>query len=237
MTEPEKEARRALGWGEPRGRATRLLLLRHGEVSPEAKTILYGSMDVPLSDRGRAESVRTAKEVGKAPLSAVLSSDLERAVFLAERIATRAKAPGIVDAGLRERSFGEWQGRPIAELMEQHAEEYARLQAARWSHRVSPGAENIEDVAARAMPPVRAALAEHAGGVVAVVAHSGPLRAILGGLLRWPGEVLFTFVLGYCGVTVLDVYDDGTARLERLNERRHLGGDPFPPPRSPEGAA
>ncbi|BDZ45909.1 histidine phosphatase family protein [Naasia aerilata] len=85
--------------------ATRLHLVRHGEVANPGK-VLYGRLPgFGLSDRGREMAARASEalaELGR-PVSRILSSPLERAVESAEPIAQRfgleiEKREGLIEA-------------------------------------------------------------------------------------------------------------------------------------------
>jgi broad specificity phosphatase PhoE len=210
------------GWGEPAGNATRVILVRHGEVSEKERTLLYGSMDVRLSPRGLSQTRRTAMLLAELPISKILSSDLVRARTLAEELATATSTPHLATKGLRERSFGEWQGLPMRELVENHRADYDAYIARRWEARVSPGAENFADVTKRVIPVVLDAINEFQGGTIVVVAHSGPIRAILQEALMLPGEALFRLRLNYCSLSIVDYFPEGERILDRLNDTAHL---------------
>lgn len=210
------------GWGEPEGDATRVVLVRHGEVSDKERAFLYGSMDVRLSPRGLRQTRRTAMVLSELQVSKILSSDLLRARTLAEELAGATGAPLLDTKNLRERSFGEWQGRSMEELVTDHRAEYDDYIANRWKKRVSPDAENFTDVAERVVPTVLDAIHEYPGGTIVVVSHSGPMRAILQEALLLPGEALFRLRLNYCSLSILDYYPNGERILDRLNDTAHL---------------
>lgn len=211
------------GWGEPEGERTRAYLVRHGEVDAQQRTMLYGSLNVDLSERGRDQSRQTARLLAGVPeLAGVVSSDLSRAHYLAAETAAATGLAHDVREGLRERSFGAWQGRPIREIVEQHEDEYRAYMQRRWEIRVAPGAENFDDVSARVIPVVREMVARHAGRSFALVSHSGPLRSILAWAMHLPGSGLFRFELGYCSISIVDFYSSGEAVVRSLNDRTHL---------------
>ncbi|NOT31084.1 MAG: bifunctional RNase H/acid phosphatase, partial [Planctomycetes bacterium] len=58
--------------------ATRLYLVRHGEVDAAWHGRIYGALDVPLSERGRSEAARAARTLAEVELAAVVSSGLAR---------------------------------------------------------------------------------------------------------------------------------------------------------------
>lgn len=208
------------GWGDPEGPPRRLILLRHGEVDERDRTILYGSMDVALSARGVEQGGLAAQAVAAMKPRAILCSDLSRASTLASRIGELTGAVPTVSPAFRERNFGVWQGRPMSELIEGDPEAYRAYMKRRWEAKPSPDAENFDDVGARVLPPLHAALAD--GGPIVLVSHSGPMRAILREALLLPGEALFRMRLDYCSITIIDYFGGGLAVVERLNDKQHL---------------
>jgi alpha-ribazole phosphatase len=68
---------------------TRLWLIRHGEPAEEARGRCYGSLEVGLSERGRAQMARVAEYLKDEPIAAIYSSPRTRAVESAEILATR----------------------------------------------------------------------------------------------------------------------------------------------------
>lgn len=128
-----------------------LVLVRHGETEWNHDNRVQGSMDVPLSPRGREQTLALARVLrrrGRA-FDRVYTSDLSRARETAEILAASLGCPAPeVDPLLREMDCGEWEGRSIDDLREREPEGWRR-----WmddpTFRV-PGGESILDVKARA---------------------------------------------------------------------------------------
>lgn len=214
------------GWGEPEGTRRRAILVRHGEVHPDHRHLLYGSMDVPLSGLGVIQTERTARTLAAGPVGEVLTSDLSRASTLGGLLAALSDSPHEANPAFRERSFGEWQGRPMGDLIRDHPAEYRAYMRRRWDTRVAPGAETFEEVHARVLPPYRAAVARAtADRPLVVVSHSGPMRAILLDALMLPAEALFRMKLSHCSITIVDYYDSGEVIVDRMNDTSHLAMD------------
>ncbi|MBE0696285.1 MAG: histidine phosphatase family protein, partial [Anaerolineaceae bacterium] len=72
---------------------TTLLLIRHGENSMVGKRLAGRLPDVHLNEKGKQEAEQLAKVLGKAPIKAVYSSPLERAVETAEPLAQVLNLP------------------------------------------------------------------------------------------------------------------------------------------------
>jgi glucosyl-3-phosphoglycerate phosphatase len=89
-----------------------LLIIRHGESEWNVEKRWQGWLDAPLTARGVQQAHDRAASLVALGFSPrlVLSSDLGRAQTTAEIIAGTLDAPCRHDAGLRERSGGEWEG-------------------------------------------------------------------------------------------------------------------------------
>jgi broad specificity phosphatase PhoE len=161
--------------------ADRLLFLaRHGETAWNRVGRWQGTTDIPLSDAGRAQARALGASLVGRGIVAVHASDLQRATETAEIV---AGALGIaafnVDARLRERGFGCFEGFTRDECAERHPEAWARYLADRRT--TPPGGEPQSDVVAR----VVAALTEIArvpratGELTLVISHGGTIRTFI----------------------------------------------------------
>ena len=138
--------------------STRFLLVRHARVAESWHGRIYGSLDVPLSPAGRAQSERVAAALSTLRWDAIVDSGLTRARYLAERVAQPAgmEVARERDDRLQEIGRGEWAGLGAAEV-EAHSGPGSWQ---RWLDRggtlVPPGGESFEDLSRR----VHSALAE-----------------------------------------------------------------------------
>jgi probable phosphoglycerate mutase len=160
---------------------TTLLLVRHGETDWNRDGRWQGHSDTHLNEIGRAQAERVAAELDG--VDVIYSSDLARARETAEIIARRLELPVLVDARLRERYFGAWEGLTAAEIEVEFRDAHLR-----WLAGEGPGADDAEPFAAFG-ERVREALGEilerHPDETVLVVAHGGTIRvihALAGGL-------------------------------------------------------
>jgi len=233
-TRPGARERRAWAPAPGFGSGAAVWLFRHGEVSADWQGKAYGGLDVPLSERGRADTLDVARRFGALPFRAVLSSSLERARLLGEQLSARCGAPLSVSPGLAEIARGRWQGRTVSDLFERSADEVAAFYADPW-HFDGHGGETDADVSARAWPVLSAALEQARADPdaparpLAVTAHYNVLRVIVAQALgvRPPDSFRLRIDLG--ALTVLR--DDPAGwRLLRLNVR---GFGPRQPGSSP----
>jgi probable phosphoglycerate mutase len=107
-----------------------LVLVRHGESVWNVERRVQGHECRGLTDHGRVQAERTAHNVAaRWPDARVLSSDLGRCVSTATPIAAALGAELVVDAALRERHFGRWEGLDRAGLEQDDPARFQRWRA------------------------------------------------------------------------------------------------------------
>ncbi|MBF0284625.1 MAG: histidine phosphatase family protein [Magnetococcales bacterium] len=171
--------------------ATTLDLLRHGQ--PEGGDRYRGSVDDPLSPLGW-EQMRRAAAGGR--WDAIVTSPLRRCADFAQELGERQGIPVALEPGVRELSFGLWEGLTGEEIMKSDG---ARLTAF-WRNPVEhspPEGESIRSVEARAMAAWEEILARHRGGRVLLVSHGGVIRVLLSRVMMTPLEHLSRWTVPY----------------------------------------
>lgn len=157
--------------------ATRIIAIRHGETAWNVDTRVQGQLDIPLNDTGRWQAHRLALALAGEPIAAVYSSNLLRAWDTALSVADAVGRPVITDEGLRERGFGEFQGRTYAEI-----ETLWPGEALRWRkrdpHFAPPGGESLVDLRERVTRTAHTLAARHPGEQIVMVGHGGVMDVL-----------------------------------------------------------
>ena len=157
-----------------------LLLARHGETAWNLEERWQGQTDIGLNERGRAQAAALAARLTGRGIRHITASDLSRARETAEIIARHlGVAEVVIDAGLRERGYGVFEGLTREQCETQHPDEWNRYLADR-TH--TPTRAELQDqVIARMRAAVAraAARATAAGDPVLIVGHGGSIRALL----------------------------------------------------------
>jgi broad specificity phosphatase PhoE len=164
--------------------ARTVFYIRHGETDWNVEGRLQGRHDVPLNARGRAQAAHCgdvlhdlfAREGRAAKDLDFVSSPLGRATQTMEllRPALDLSADGYrIDPRMIEISFGEWEGRTIAELHNSDPQRIAQREHDKW-HFVPPGGESYEMVSCR-MGEWHRTLDRDA----VVTAHGGTARGLM----------------------------------------------------------
>jgi len=158
--------------------ATRIIAIRHGETAWNADARIQGHTDVPLNTRGLWQAQRVGRALQREAFSAVYSSDLQRAWATAQPIAADAGLQVLAEPGLRERCFGDFEGRTFREV-EAQVPEAAHAWRTRVPHWTPPeGGESLLQLRERVETTVHRLAACHPGGSIVLVAHGGVLDAL-----------------------------------------------------------
>jgi broad specificity phosphatase PhoE len=176
---------------------TRLILWRHGQTEWNATERFQGQADIDLDEVGVSQANESASRLADYQPELIVSSDLRRASRTAQALAAITGLPVELDARLRERHFGPWQGLTREQLRERYPADYARWGSG--GRIENPAIETIEDVAIRAADALRDIAARAGEGTAVLVSHGGAIRAGCGAVLGWPPEVWPSLgVLGNC---------------------------------------
>jgi broad specificity phosphatase PhoE len=151
---------------------TTLLFVRHGSTMWTARPSRYqGRTDLPLTTRGRLEAGQLADRLRTVKLDAIYSSPLRRARETAVVLAQDRGMPLDTDERIIELSYGDWEGKGLAEVERDDGE---ALNAWAAGLATPPGGESRIALMRR----VSEFLDSVAGqGTVAVVTHKEVIRA------------------------------------------------------------
>lgn len=191
----------------------KLYLVRHGEAEGSEGRAM-GQLDLPLSALGtRNMEALAASWRGPSPVR-LYASDLRRAADSARILARRFEVDPVLDARLREVSFGDWEGRAWDEIYESDRQRYDAW-TERWWDLAPPGGESFANLAERVLAWFQD-LGEGADTIV--VAHGGSIRALLVELLAIPRERAFDLQLSPARVSAVEFRE---GRCELLFLDRH----------------
>lgn len=204
-----------------------LHVVTHAEATHHVENLVGGWYDSALTQRGLAQAERIADAlVDRVPTGSeveVFSSDLRRARQTAEPTAARFAVGVMADAALRERSYGDAEGRPPGSLAVVAPPETGD----RMHHRDGVhGSETRWDVATRIYAGIDRVLARDAQNHV-VVTHGGAATFLIAAWIQMPiaatGHVHFRVSPG--SITVLQENGlSGSRQVVTLNDTRHLDG-------------
>ena len=206
--------------------STRILLVRHGQSQGNAEGRFGGHTATPLSARGRRQAEAAARALVSRKITAIYSSDLLRAVQTAEPLARMAGLEIRRTTAFRERGVGVMEGLTFEEAAEQHPEHYAALIRRDFEH-VILGGESYRQLLDRASEKLDHAIGQHRGGSICVFSHTGTICILtlhLMGALDAPELKPVWVSTANCGITEIELKEDGFVRVKLVNDQRHLVG-------------
>jgi 2,3-bisphosphoglycerate-dependent phosphoglycerate mutase len=197
---------------------TLLVLVRHGESQWNLENRFTGWVDVPLTEKGRAEARRAGDKLRHIHFDQAYTSRLQRAIETLEIILSvigQPDLPVVYDQALNERHYGDLQGFNKAETAAKFGAEQVHLW--RRSYDVAPpGGESLKDTAARTLPYFETHIVPdlRAGKQVLVSAHGNSLRSIVMHMDKLSQQQVLELNLG-TGVPIIYEFGPGDVVLSK----------------------
>lgn len=171
---------------------TELILVRHGVTAWNRERRFQGHTDPGLDDEGREQARRAAARLASDSVDAIYASDLGRAWQTAEPL---GQATGLAlrsEPALRERRYGDFEGRSHEELARDAPEAFVRWERRDPDFELPGGGESLRAFDARVRALLERLVRQHRGQRVVAVTHGGVLdcayRAARGLALDAPRE-------------------------------------------------
>ena len=202
---------------------TRIIAIRHGETAWNVNTRIQGQLDIGLNETGRWQAHRVALALAGEPIAALYSSDLLRAWDTALSISNATGLAVQTVEGLRERSFGMFEGKTFHEIEAQWPD-----QALRWRQREPAfepgGGESLLRFRERITLTVQTLAAQHPGEQILMVAHGGVMDVLYRAATRQEIQARRTWDLGNATINRLLWTPEGLS-LVGWADTQHLADD------------
>ena len=213
---------------------TRIIAVRHGETTWNVDTRIQGRLDIPLNATGRQQAARMALALKDEPIAAVYASDLTRAWETAQYLGQAHGLQVTPEQGLRERGFGDFEGKTFAEI-----ETLLPEQSQRWRtrdpHFAPAGGESLLALNQRVVEATGRLAARHPGELIALVGHGGVMDVLYRAATRQHLQAPRTWTLGNAAINRLLWTAEGLtlvgwADTQHLEESEPLDDSVFAPP-------
>jgi broad specificity phosphatase PhoE len=191
---------------------TTFLLIRHGSNDVSGRGLAGRAPGVHLNEVGRREAERLADQLSSKGIQHIVSSPMERCLETAAPLARRLNLQVLVANALTEMDFGDWTGKPFAEL--DSNSDWKRWNACRTLGQ-TPGGETMLTAQARVVGELQRLRGSFPDHCVAVFSHCDPLRAALCYYLGIPLDFLRRLELRPASVTAL-LMDDWNVQVRSL---------------------
>lgn len=184
-----------------------LLFIRHGQTTWNVEHRLPGQLPgIHLTESGKQQAARLADALAVLPISALVSSPLERARETAEIIAQPRQLPIQFDADLMDINVGHWAGQNHDELNKSDEE----WKAFKRNPTVAPpDVETFPQVQARALAAVeRWRKREDSGAYPAFVTHADVIKLLISHYTGLEAAQAGKLMIDNASVSIVEVEDD-----------------------------
>ncbi len=176
--------------------------MRHGETAWNVDTRIQGHLDIPRNETGRWQAERLGQSLVAEDITAIYASDLSRAHETALYVSRASGVPVVAELGLRERGFGDFEGRTFAEIEAALPEQAERSRKRDPSFAPSGGASLLQ-AQERLLAAVDRLAKQHPGELIVMVAHGGVMDVLYRAAARLDLQATRTWLLGNTAVNRL----------------------------------
>ncbi len=196
-----------------------ILLIRHAENDYTRMGKLAGQLPgVHLNKTGHEQAQALAARLSKAPVKAIYSSPLERALETAHPLADALKLEVRMCEGFREIEYGAWSGRSLKQLARTRL--WADVQR-RPSRMQFPDGETFLAAQVRAVQAMEQLARAHPKDLVAVFTHADVIKLVVAHYLGQPLDLFQRLVVSTASITALHL-GQGQPALVKLNDTGQL---------------
>jgi probable phosphoglycerate mutase len=213
-----------------------LLFIRHGQTTWNVENRLPGQLPgVPLTDQGRQQAARLADALTVLPISAIISSPLERAQETAEYIAHGRDLTIQFEPDLKDTDVGNWAGKVIKDLNQSDPAWKAYVK----DPTVAPeGVETFPQVQQRVVAAIeRWCSQDNIGAHPAFVAHADVIKLLVAYYMNLaPGRAGSLFI-DNASVSMVELEQEIHPRVFAIGWSPRPGWLTPPTPKQPEKEA
>lgn len=202
---------------------TKVYFIRHGESVSNQITQFAGSLDMPLTEKGRAQATATADFLRDVPFSAVYASDLSRAFDTGLAVAKAQGCPIFPTEQLREIFAGDWEGKQYSQLEQEYPDSYGV-----WRTQIGlaecPNGESVAQLQMRIHSFIKKIVRRHPNETICVATHATPIRVMECIWTDTPLSQMHTIPwVSNASVTVAEYDDTGIGKRIQRDIHDHLG--------------
>jgi broad specificity phosphatase PhoE len=182
-------------------------LVRHGETDWNKRGLIQGHSDIPLNQKGIEQATLLAKKLQESSINYICSSDLQRARHTAEIIAKNKQLTVNTFTQLRERHFGQLEGK-----------EYTLIRS-KLKEGSAFGVESLQSMKKRGMSFLQSIINEVEGESLLIVSHGGLINSIIHEISK---GTLGTGITKLSNTSITHLEFNGEWIVHLVNDDQHL---------------
>ncbi|MBW4575311.1 MAG: histidine phosphatase family protein [Aphanothece sp. CMT-3BRIN-NPC111] len=199
----------------------KLYFLRHGQTARSRENVFCGALDPELTPEGLEMAQAFAAAYRSTPWTAIFSSPMQRTIATAQPLRDALGMQMELRDGLKEISYGKWEGETVETVARDYHDDYIRWSADPAWYPPTEG-ELAVAIASRALQVIEEIKQQYSTGNVLIVSHKATIRIMLCSLLG-VDVGRFRYRLG-CPVGSVSIVEFGShgPLLHALADRTHL---------------
>lgn len=201
---------------------TELILVRHGFSKANKLGVYAGNRDYPLSELGLEQARLCGEWFKDSEISAIYSSDLQRAYMTACFISEATGIDVFAEKELRECDGGDWEGVKYSDIEKLYPDDYNI-----WNNDIGKSkctnGESIKQCANRILSAVRRIAEINDGRKVCIVTHATPIRIMTAAAKNVALEELAGIPWSANASINTFEYIKGVFSVIKLNDDEYLG--------------
>jgi len=194
----------------------KVILIRHGQTNDNLEERYSGFSDTGLNEYGLVQARLLKEKISSFGVEKAFSSSLKRAFDFA-RISFGSDDVEMIPE-LREMNFGIFEGMNYPEIMGKYPKIYNQWVKDSFKDR-APKGESFSDLKKRVLSAFRGIVDSNKSKTFMVVTHAGPIRVILGEILKLKN--IWELVPKSGGMSILE-FSKGKGKVLLLNDDSHL---------------
>lgn len=196
-------------------------MARHGETDWNRLGKTQGTQNTSLTDLGRYQANQLGNKLKNKPISAIYSSDLDRARETAQIVGKQVGLEPITCELIREVCFGNWQGLSIEEIENKYPGELSK-----WRNELSfypQGGESLSSVHSRIKTFLNILKTNHPSSdeTILIISHAATIKVSILEILGIPPNFLTKLKASHAGLSLLKM-EEGDNAILYMNDTCHL---------------
>lgn len=199
----------------------KIYFVRHGQTSFSRDNLFCGASNPQLTPDGRQMAEAIADHYANTKWAAIYASPMKRAIATATPLAKRVGLKIRTEKGLKEISYGKWEGHIVEDVQKNWHEDYIKWLADPGWNAPTAG-ETANQICTRAMHVVDKIKRRHRDGNVMVVSHKATIRIVLCSFLGVDvGRFRYRLGAAVSSVSIVEFGHHGPL-IKVLGDTRHL---------------
>ena len=199
-------------------KSTRVIFVRHGKPDFAHDRLYCDEREDPiLTEEGHEQARAAARVLASENVDVVYASPMQRTLMTADPIVRALNVPMHLDARLKERPFGIWDGMYFEDIRRDYPDDFLA-----WKQNpvtfVPEGGEPITDHQRRIGTAVREIVERHPTELIVIVMHVGPIRMSVTEAMQMPLSAYRQLTVDYGSLTRID-YGKKQDNLIYLNRK------------------